>query len=111
MPSKATSARVGVKSAAMMSRHPHLRRVAVPVAKAGWVLGKFVIKRKARGRLDRLSEIGQTAASAVIVYGPMAAEVLRLYEPPKPRQRLPVFVAGISIGAGAMYSLGRNKGG
>jgi hypothetical protein len=106
MPSKTT---VGVKGATMMARHPNLRRVGVPVIKAGWVLGKFVVRRKARGRLERLAEIGETAATAAIVYGPMAAELIGWYEPPKPRRRLPALVAGITIGAGAMYLLGRKQ--
>jgi hypothetical protein len=39
----------------------------------------------------------------------MTAEVLGLVEPPKPKRRAPAFVAGVVIGAGAVYVLIRKQ--
>jgi hypothetical protein len=94
-----------------MARHPTLRRATVraakPPAKLGWHIGKVVVKRKAAARINQVGEAGRTAASIVLIYGPMAAEVFGLVERPKPKRRAPVFVAGVVVGGGAMYLLNR----
>jgi hypothetical protein len=49
------------------------------------------------------------AGSIVVIYGPMAAEVLGLADAPKPKRRAPAFVAGAVTGAGAAYFLIRQR--
>jgi hypothetical protein len=107
MPDKTTTARWGAKGTVAMVRHPVLRRSAKPPAKLGWHVGKFIVKRKARAHVGRLSDAGQTVNSFALVYGPMMAEVFGLFEPPKRKRRAPAFVAGLVIGAGAVYGLTR----
>lgn len=114
MLSNTTKARMGAKGAIAMARHPTLRRATVragtPPAKLGWRAGKVAAKRKARSRFESLGATGRTIGSFVVIYGPMAAEVFGLVETPKPKRRAPAFAAGIVIGAGAMYGLGRIRG-
>ena len=108
---KKTQARLGAKAATAVARRPTLRRATMraggPVAKGGWGAGKVAAKHKARGRLAQIGAAGRTAGSIAVVYGPMAAEVLRLVDAPKPKRRAPAFVAGLVIGAGASYVLTR----
>jgi hypothetical protein len=110
MPST-TKARLGAKGAVVMARHPTLRRATVraaaPPAKVGWRVGKVVAKRKVRAQAERVGAAAQTAGALVAIYGPMAVEVFGLVEAPKPRRRVPVFAAGVAIGAGALYVLNR----
>jgi hypothetical protein len=113
MPSKATNVRVGAKGAVAIARHPALRRMTVrvgtPPAKLGWKIGKVVVRRKARDRIERIVAGGRTVGALAVVYGPMTAEVFGLVEPPKPKRRAPAFVAGVVIGAGALHVLKRNR--
>jgi hypothetical protein len=106
-PSKKTAARLGVRGAMAMARHPTLRRASVragaPAAKAGWRVGKVVAKRKLRGQIDRIGTAGRTVGEIWVLYGPIAAEALGLVEPPKPKRRAPVFAAGAATGAAASY--------
>lgn len=126
-PSNKTMVRVGYKTAVFMYRHPRTRRATLvvlrPTAKAGWRVGKVVAKRKARQRvavatadaaarldaagtqLQLLGERSQLGGQLLMVYGPMAAEVLGLIEPPKPRRTVLKVTVGIVIGAVAMYFL------
>lgn len=126
-PTKKTTVRLGVKGARYMYRHPRARRATVravrPAAKVGWRVGKVVAKRKARQRvavataewavrletagaqLQRLGEGSQLLSQMVMVYGPMAAEVLGLIEPPKPSRTALKVTTGIVIGGGAVYFL------
>jgi len=60
-------------------------------------------------QMERLGGAAQTVGSFAVIYGPMFAEVFGLIEAPKPRRRAPVFVAGVAIGAGAMYGLSRRR--
>jgi hypothetical protein len=103
--------RMGAKGAVAMARHPKLRRATVraakPPAKLGWRVGKFIVKRKARARAQQLGETGATAASLALLYGKMVGDVFGLIDTPRPRRRGPAFVAGVAIGAGAMYAAGR----
>jgi hypothetical protein len=111
--SKKAKAQVGVRGAMAMARHPTLRRATAragaPTAKVGWRVGKAVAKRKARGHTERLVAAGRMAGSIVVIYGPMAAEVLRLADAPKPKRRAPAFAAGVVTGAGAAYFLIRQR--
>ena len=137
-PSKKTTVKMGAKGAAAMVRHPTLRRATVkaatPPAKLGWRVGKVVVRRKAGTQIDRVGAAGRTVAAVgktvgaagktagaagktavalLVVYGPIAAEVFGLVEPPKPRRRAQAFaaglVAGAGAGAGAVYALNRSN--
>jgi len=99
MPSNATKLRVSAKGAVAIARNPVLRRL----------VARIVITRKARGRIERFVDAGRTAGEIVVIYGPMAAEVLGLVEPPKRKRRAPAFAALIVIGAGAVYVLNRSR--
>jgi hypothetical protein len=96
-----------------MARHPTLRRATVraatPPAKIGWRVGKVVAKRKVRAQAERVGAAAKTVGALMAVYGPMAVEVFGLVEAPKPRRRVPVFAAGVAIGAGAVYVLNRTN--
>lgn len=140
MPSKTSTARMTGKTAVAVARRPMLRRATVkaakPPAKAGWYVGKIVVRRKAkkqvskaqghlgkardqmgnaRDQMVRVGAAGKTLGSLVLVYGPMAAEVFGLVEKPKPKPRAPVFGAGLAVGAGAAagaaYLLSRKNSG
>jgi hypothetical protein len=108
---KKTQARLGAMAVAAVARRRLLRRATVraggPAAKVGWGAGKLVAKHKARSRMEQIGTVGRTAGTIAVVYGPMAAEVLRLVDAPKPKRRAPAFVAGLVIGAGASYLLNR----
>jgi hypothetical protein len=69
-----------------------------------------VAKRKVGGHAQRLGTAGKTAGSMALIYGPMAAEVLGLVDPPKPKRRARVFAAGVVTGAAATYLLTRRRG-
>jgi hypothetical protein len=107
MPNTTTKTRVGAKGAVVVARHPTLRRAAAPSAKIGWRVGKVVAKRKVRAQAERVGAAAQTVGALVAVYGPMAVEVFGPVEAPKRRRRVPVFAAGVAIGAGAVYVLNR----
>jgi hypothetical protein len=108
-PSKASAGKAGAKGATKVVRHRTARRAAKPAAKATWFVGRKVVKHKAKKHVRRYGDAVSTARSAAVIYGPMAAEVLGLVEPPKPRRRFPVFLAGVAVGAGLMYLAGRNR--
>jgi len=99
MPSNATTLRIGAKGAVALARHRTFRRL----------VAKVVVRRKTRGRIDRVVAAGRTAGEIVVIYGPMMAEAFGLVEPPKPKRRAPAFVAGVAIGAGAVYVLIRSR--
>lgn len=102
--SKTTAARAGAKGATKVVRSPKARKAAKGAAKVTWFVGKKVAKRKAKKHARHYGEAAQTAWSAALIYGPMAAEVLGLSEPAPPlRRRFPVFLAGLAVGAGVMY--------
>jgi hypothetical protein len=101
MPGNATKLRIGAKGALAIARHPALRRL----------VGRVIVRRKTRGQIERLVTAGRTVGEIVVIYGPMTAEVLGLVEPPKPKRRAPAFVAGVVVGAGAVYVLIRKQRG
>jgi hypothetical protein len=109
MPTKATTAQLGAKGAVAVVRHPMLRRAAAPPAKLGWRVVMVVVKRKARAQMARVGAAGRNLGSLAVIYGPVVAEVFGLVEAPKPKRRAPAFVAGVVIGASAMYVLSRNR--
>jgi hypothetical protein len=96
-----------------MVRDPKLRRAPVragkSAAKVGWRVGRVVVRRRARSRIERLGVGTRTIASFVVIYGPMAAEVFGLVEAPKPKLRGPAFAAGVALGAGGLYLLNRHS--
>jgi hypothetical protein len=107
--SRTTAEKAGAKDATKVARNRTARRAAKPAAKATWFVAKKVAKRKAIKQARRYGDAARTAWSAVLIYGPMAAEVLGIVEQPKPRRRVPVFLAGIGVGAGLMYLGGRKQ--
>jgi hypothetical protein len=111
MPKKTTVAKAGGKGATKVVRKRPARRAVKPAAKAGVLVGKRVAKRKISGRARRYGEAARTARSAALIYAPMVAEVLGLVEQPKPKRRLPAFLAGIAVGGGLMYLAGRDRTG
>lgn len=108
-PSKTTAAKAGAKGATKLARSRAVRRAAKPAAKSTWFVGKKVAKRKAKKHARRYSDAASTAWSLALIYGPMAADVFGVVEQPKPRRRLPVFLAGVGAGAGLMYLAGRQR--
>jgi hypothetical protein len=98
MPSNATKFRVGAKGAVAIARHPVVRRAVT----------RAIVRRKARGQIEELVAVARTAGEIAVIYGPMIAEVLGIIEPPKPKRRAPVFVAGVVVGAGAAYVVVRS---
>ena len=108
-PNKTTAAKAGAKGATKVARHRTARRAAKPAVKATWFVGKKVAKRKARKHTRRYGDAARTARSAALIYGPMAVELLGMVEPPKPRRRLPAFLAGIALGGGLMYLARRDR--
>jgi len=109
MPSKTTAAKAGAKGVTKVARNPTARQAAKPAAKATWFVAKKVAKHKASEYARHYGDAAHTAWSIALIYGPMAAEALGLVEQPKPRRRLPAFLAGIAMGAGLMYLAGRNR--
>jgi hypothetical protein len=100
MPGTGAKMRFGVKGAKLAARHPMLRRAALRAA------GKAVVKRRFREQLELIEVVARTVGETVVllaIYGPEVAEALGLIEPPKRRRTGRVLVAGIAIGAGAVY--------
>jgi hypothetical protein len=108
MPSQTAKVRMGGKGAGPALRRATLR-AGKPAAKLGWHVGRVVVRRKARARIQPLGAAGRTLASFAVIYGPMAAEVFGLVKAPEPKRRAPAFAAGVVIGAGAMYFVTRNS--
>jgi hypothetical protein len=108
-PSKTTATKPRANGAAKDVRNRSARRASKPAAKATWFVGKKVAKRKARKHARRYSDAARMVWSAALIYGPMAAEVLGAVEQPKPRRRLPPFLAGIAVGASIMYLAVRKR--
>jgi hypothetical protein len=100
-PSKTT--KTAAKGATKAAGNRPARRAAKAAAKATWFVGKTAAKRKARTHARRYRDTLRTAQAVALIYGPMAAEVLGLVPPPKPRRRVPAFLAGVAVGAGLMY--------
>jgi hypothetical protein len=109
MPSKTTAAKAGAKGAAKVACNRTARRAAKPAAKATWFVGKKAAKRKAKSHVRRYGDAARMAWSLASIYGPMAADVLGVVEHPKPRRRLPAFVAGVAVGASLSYLAARRR--
>jgi hypothetical protein len=103
---KATKGFIGVKATKGVAKNPKIlqagAKAAPPAAKLGWKVAKPRLSRGTRRRAERL---GDVVGSALTVYGPQAAEQLGLIEPPKPKRTAPRVIAGVVIGATAMYLL------
>ena len=105
MVSTKTKAKAGAKGAHVVARHPMVRKGTV---KAGWTAGKIVARRKARAGVERFSGAGSAIGETMMVVAvvcPQVAQGLGLVETPKRRSAFPAVVAGIVIGAGAVYLL------
>lgn len=108
MVSNKAKARLGLGATLMLVRHPTLRRASTRV---GAPTAKFLAKRQLREQAERIAAVADTAGSIVVIYGPIAAEALGLVEPPRPKRRARVLVAGVVVGAaGVSYVLMRQGG-
>lgn len=83
-----------------------------PAAKVAVKAGKPMAKRRARRRGDQMIDVARMlgdrarlAGEVLVVYGPMVAYELGLAERPKPKRTAPRVMAGIVIGATAVYFL------
>jgi CxxC motif-containing protein (DUF1111 family) len=87
-------------------------QAAKPVAKLGRKAGKPIAKRRARKRAGDLGEAARDWAQTLVTYGPSAAQELGLIElpQPKPKRTAPRLVAGIVLGACAVYFLDPEHG-
>lgn len=106
-PSKTTVLKAGAKGATKVARSRTARKAAKTGMKGTWFVGRKVAKRKARKHARRYRDAARTGWSAARTYVPMAAEALGWIEQPKPRRRAPAFLAGVTVGAGAMHLAGR----
>jgi hypothetical protein len=91
--------KAGAKTASPIAKFS--AKATKPVAK----LAKPVAKRRARNRIESISDALRSAADELVTYGPQAAQELGLVEPPKPKRTAPRVMAGVVIGASAMYFL------
>jgi hypothetical protein len=83
-----------------------------PAAKVAVKAGKPMAKRRARRRGDQMIDVARMlgdrarlAGEVLVVYGPMVAYELGLAERPTPKRTAPRVMAGIVIGATAVYFL------
>lgn len=112
--SATTKARLGMKSAKGLAKHPKAVRTgakaARPLAMAGLKAAKPIVRLKVRRRAEEIGETARLIGEAVLVYGPVAAQELGLVEPPKEKRTAPRVAAGMVVGAGAMYLLEPGQG-
>ena len=106
MPSKTTAAETAATGATKGARNRAARRAAKPAPKAAWLVGKKIVKRKARTHARRYGDVAGAARSAALIYGPMAAGVLGVVEQLKHRRRFPAVLAGIAVAGGLVYLAG-----
>lgn len=108
--STATKGWLGMKTAKGVAKNPGVVKFvgkagakgASPLAKLSWNVGKPIVKRRTRKKLE---QIGETVGTVLAAYGPQAAEQLGLLEPPKEKKTAPRVAAGVVLGAGAVYFL------
>jgi hypothetical protein len=113
--SATTKTKAAAKAAKIAVANPRPFRVgaraARPVGKVGFKATKPLAKRRARQRVEDLGQAARSARETAVVYGPRVAYALGLVEVPKRKPMTPFFVAGIVIGASAMYFLDTGRGG
>jgi hypothetical protein len=119
-----SKAKLGAKTAKTAAKHP---RVTKALAKGTFKAGKPVAKRKVRRHAKRVGRsadrvgaaagrvgatvrtVGTTARAAgqwIVVFGPIVAQAAGLVEPPPKRRHTGLRVlAGVVLGATAMYFL------
>jgi hypothetical protein len=101
--------KVGLKATGAAIKNPSAMRLvakaSAPAAKGGVRLGKTIAKRKASRRLEDVGKTARAVGETIAVYGPEAAQLLGWVEPPKPKRTAPRVLAGIVIGATAMFLL------
>jgi hypothetical protein len=107
--SKRTKGKAGISAVKAAAKRPGLllsgTKIAVPVGKASVKASRPLLKRRARQRVDQLDKASRTLGEALAVRAPRAAYDLGLAEPPKPKRTTPRVIAGVAIGASAMYLL------
>ena len=107
MVSNKSKARLGLRTALVIARHPTLRHAT---ARVGAPTTKVLVKRQLRDQVDRLGDAASTAGSLIVIYGPIGAEALGLLEAPKPKRRAPKVAAGAVAIAVASYVFARQRG-
>lgn len=80
------------------------------MGKLGFKATKPLAKRRARQRAEGLAQAARSAKETAVIYGPRVAYALGLIEVLKRRPTTPFFVAGVVIGASAMYFLDAGRG-
>ncbi len=80
-------------------------KAANPAAKISSAPGKALAKRRARRRTVQVGQTARTVGEVLLIQAPQAAQELGLIERPAPKRTAPRVVAGLMIGAGAMYLL------
>ena len=112
MLSTKTKAKTGARTAKAIVQHPVLRtavsQAGPPIARAGVRVGKQRLSRKSRKQLEQLGETLGTVAGVASDYLPqavLAAQELGLIEAPKTKRTRPRLLAGIALGAAAMFLL------
>ena len=107
--SNSTKGKVGLKAAGAAIKNPAATRLvakaSAPVAKGGLRLGKAATKRKAGRRIEDVGKTARTVGETIAIYGPEAAQLFGWVEPPKPKRTAPRVLAGVVIGATAMFML------
>jgi hypothetical protein len=97
MISAKTKAKLGTKVAGMLT-HPSLRW-------ASWNVGKLVARHRLPDQFRQLGGAARNAGAVAVTYGPLVARLVVAPEPPKKRRTGPAVLAGMVIGAGAVYFL------
>lgn len=118
--STTTKGKLGIKAGKTLAKNPKLVSIgaqaaapagklgvkaAKPIGKMSFKTAKPLFKRRARHQAERMGEAARTIGEALAIYGPQAAYELGLAEPPKAKRTAPRVVAGILIGACAVYFL------
>jgi hypothetical protein len=108
---------VASKAAFGLAKKPTARRAtakaARPSAKVAFMIAKPIVLRRIRQSTAQIVDAAATVAEAAVMtavvlatYGPDAAVELGLVEPPpKPKPAAPRVIAGVVIGASAVYFL------
>jgi hypothetical protein len=107
MVSNKAKARLGLRAALMMARHPTLRRATTRVAAP---TAKVIVTRQLRDQMERIGDAATSAASIVVICGPIAAEALGLVDAPKPKRRGPRVAAAAVAVVGVSYVVLRRRG-
>ena len=101
-----TKRKLGLKAFRTMARHPKATRKAVQVAGPPvYKAAKPIAKRRMRRKVQRAGDTARVIGETLATHGPEAARELGLVERPKEKRTAPRVVAGVVIGASAVYFL------